>query len=446
MYKTILTDAPLFGRWHMDFLTITTPCDFTGATKILCMQEERSRYVMLHACVAETAIEVVLAFLHTFAIFGIPESIRSDNAPNLAEAAVKQFCQLTGISHDFSIPHQAHSNGLIESTCGDTGRLLRMLCCDLHAYGRWSFMLPLVQRQLNSLTRATLGTSANHLVFGNRVNLDRYIIPVAAQEVSAETREAVRHSDTVQTFTDTLLIAQQDILFKADQIRSKLLTDLTRQRPFNAQEAPKAGQLVLVPWNDSHTRPAKLSANAMGPYVIVYTQHGKNSVALAHTVSPPPPHEPATLVSAISELILFDDSLALAEYDVPENRFRQLVYSDNQTRPIHCILSYRPLPILTANDHNDVRNMEYEVRFETAASLTDTSWLRYPDISHTFAFESFWQFVHRQLVGHRGVALPSDSRKVHQVRASAAAKSRANAARALTASATFDQHTLSFRR
>jgi hypothetical protein len=283
-------------------------------------------------------------------------------------------------------------------------------------------------------------------VFGNRVNLDRYIIPVAAQEVSAETREAVRHSDTVQTFTDTLLIAQQDILFKADQIRSKLLTDLTRQRPFNAQEAPKAGQLVLVPWNDSHTRPAKLSANAMGPYVIVYTQHGKNSVALAHTVSPPPPHEPATLVSAISELILFDDSLALAEYDVPENRFRQLVYSDNQTRPIHCILSYRPLPILTANDHNDVRNMEYEVRFETAASLTDTSWLRYPDISHTFAFESFWQFVHRQLVGHRGVALPSDSRKVHQVRASAAAKSRANAARALTASATFDQHTLSFRR
>jgi hypothetical protein len=445
MYKTILTDAPLFGRWHMDFLTITTPCAFTGATKILCMQEERSRYVMLHACVAETSIEVVLAFLHTFAIFGIPESIRSDNAPNLAEAAVKQFCQLTGISHDFSIPHQAHSNGLIESTCGDTGRLLRMLCCDLHAYGRWSFMLPLVQRQLNSLTRATLGTSSNHLVFGNRVNLDRYIIPAAAQEVSPEMRDAVRQSDTVQTFTDTLFIAQQDILFKADQIRAKMLTDLTRQRPFNAQEAPRVGQLVLVPWNDSHTRPAKLSANAMGPYVIVLAQHGKNSVALAHTISPAPAHEPATLVSAISELILFDDSLALAEYDVPENRFRQLAYSDNNTRPIHCILSYRPLPILTSDDHNHVCNMEFEVRFENAESLTDTSWLRYADVSHTFAFESFWHFAHRQLIGHRGVALPPDSRQVHQVRASAAAKSRANAARVTTASINFDQQSMSFR-
>jgi hypothetical protein len=434
MYKTIMTDAPLFGRWHMDFLTITTPCTFSGATKILVMQEERSRYVMLHACKAETSIEVVLAFLTTFAIFGIPESLRSDNAPNLAEAAVKQFCHLTGISHDFSIPHQAHSNGLVESTCGDTGRLLRMLCCDLHAYGRWSFMLPLVQRQLNSLTRATIGTSANHLIFGNRVNLDRYIIPAAAQEISAEMRDAVRQADTVQTFTDTLFIAQQDILFKADQIRAKLLTDLTRQRPFDANEAPREGQLVLVPWNDTNTRPDKLSANAMGPYVIVLAQSGKNSVALVHTISPTPSNEPAKLVSAISELILYDDSLALAEYDVPENRFRQLVYSDNNTRAIHCILNYRALPIRTAEEMNDVRNMEYEVRFEDSNSLTDTAWLSYNDICHTFAFESFWHFVHRQLVGHHSIAMPLESRKVHQIRSSAAAKSRVQAARLIVAS------------
>ena len=183
----------------------------------------------------------------------------------------------------------------------------------------------------------------------------------------------------------------------------------------------------------------------MGPYVIVLAQHGKNSVALAHTLSPPPAHEPATLVSAISELIIFDDSLALAEYDVPENRFRQLAYSDNHTRPIHCILSYRPLPILTADNNNHVCNMEFEVRFENAESLTDTSWLRYADVSHTFAFESFWHFAHRQLVGHRGVALPPDSRQVHQVRASAAAKSRVNAARVITASINFDQHSMSFR-
>jgi hypothetical protein len=444
-YKTILTDAPLFGRWHMDFLTITTPCEFTGATKILVMQEERSRYVMLHACKQETAIECVIAFLHTFAIFGIPESIRSDNAPDLKDAAVKLFIQMTGIAHDFSIPHQASTNGLVESTCGDTGRLLRMLCCDLHAYGRWSFMLPLVQRQLNSLTRATIGTSANQLLFGNRVNLDRYIIPVAAMEISPEIREAVRQSDTVQNFTDTLFIAQQDILFKADQIRAKMLAEQNRRRPFKVDEQPVVGQLVLVPWNDSDTRPEKLSANAMGPYVIVHAQHGKSTVALVHTIQPTPAHEPTKLVSAIKDLYAFDDSLALAEYDVPEDRFRQLAYSDNQTRAIDCILNYRSASTLTAEAPNHVSNKVYEVRFENSTSLTDTAWLQYCDIRHSYAFESFWQFVQRDLSGHHGIAMPLAARTVHQARSSAAAKSRRNQSRLLDAASNFDLGSLSFR-
>ena len=444
MYKTILTDAPLFCRWHMDFLSIQSPCSFTGATKVLVMQEERSRYVMLHACTAETAIEVVLAFLHTFAIFGIPESIRSDNAQNLCEASVRQFMEMTGITHDFSIAHQAHTNGLIESSCGDTGRLLRMLCCDLHAYGKWSYMLPLVQRQLNSLTRSTIGTSANQLLFGNRVNLDRYVIPVAPLAVTPAMREAVRLSDTVQNFTDSLLIAQQDILSKADTLRTKILNDLSRQRPFNLDEYPQEGQLVLVPWNDTNTRPEKLLANSMGPYVIIHAQPGKNTVALAHTIHPTPPHEKATLISAISDLIIFDDSLALTEYDVPENRFRQLAYHDHNTRAINCILTYRPRAILTADARNHVTNMDYEVRFENASSLADTAWLPYSAVSHTFAFESFWHFVHRDLIGHRGIALPSDQRLIHQTLAGAASKARSCASKHQQAAQRFDLDTLAF--
>jgi hypothetical protein len=154
MYKTILHDAPLFGRWHVDYMTISKhPCSFSGATKILVMEEERSRYVMLHCVQQETAIETVIAFLHTFSIFGIPESLYSDNAPDICQAVVKEFVRLTGIQHDFSIPHQAHSNGVVERTCGEASRLLRMLCADLHSYGKWSLLVPLVQRMLNSLDR-----------------------------------------------------------------------------------------------------------------------------------------------------------------------------------------------------------------------------------------------------------------------------------------------------
>jgi hypothetical protein len=264
-------------------------------------------------------------------------------------------------------------------------------------------------------------------------------------EIDAATRDAVRQSETVQNFCDTLFIAQQDILNKADQIRAKLLNDNTRKRPYKQAESPKEGQLVLVPWNDTKERPAKLLGNSMGPYVIVHAEPGKSTVSLVHTVSPPPPFEPAMLTSAICDLQLFDDSLAIAEYDVPENRFRQLAYSDNNTRAIDCILNYRPSSILTADSSNDVRNMDYEVSFENSISLADTTWLCYNDICHTFAFESFWHFVHRQLTGHRGIALPAESRQVHQIRSSAAAKSRSNAAKLANASINFDPQSLSFR-
>jgi hypothetical protein len=265
MYKTILHDAPLFGRWHMDFLSISNkPCQFSAATKIQVMEEERSRYVMLHCVRDETAIEVVIAFLHTFSIFGIPESLYSDNAQNLAEASVKEFIRLTGIQHDFAVPKQAHSNGLVERTCGDTSKLLRMLCSDLHAYGRWSLLVPLVQRMLNSLTRSTLGCSANQLVFGNRVNLDRFILPTAPQRHDDQTRAAAAHSATVDNFLDSLMIAQQDLLQKGDDIRIKLVNDLTRSRPFKPDEELVIGQTVLVPWNDYNRKPTRLAGNFMG--------------------------------------------------------------------------------------------------------------------------------------------------------------------------------------
>lgn len=445
MYKTIIASAPLFGRWHCDYMTVSRPCNFTAATKVFLMEEERSRFVMLHAVKDETAIETVIAFLHTFSIFGIPEFIYSDNAQNLIAAATKEFIRITGITHDFSLPHQAHSNGLIERTCGDTSRLLRMLCADLHAYGRWSLLLPLVQRCLNSLTRSTIGCTANQLVFGNRVNLDRFILPTAPMAHDDSTRAAAAATDTVQGFMDHLLIAQQDLLHKADQIRVKLLNDQARSRPFAPGEVLREGQLVLVPWNDSDERPSRLVGNFMGPYVVVRSEPHKGTVALAHSIVPTPPFEPATYISAVSELRLYDDSLAIPEYDAPEDRFRQLAYIDRNTRPVHCILDYRPLDHLVTDPANHVSNFEYQVRFDNATSLTDTAWLPYSSVMHTFAFEAFYSCICRTLVGHQCISIPSALRQTHQARASAASKQRRNIARQARSVASYDADTLSFR-
>jgi len=363
----------------------------------------------------------------------------------LCEASVKEFVELAGITRECSIPHHALSNGMGESAVGETKRLLRMLCYDLKGYGKWSILLPLVQRQLNSITRSSIGTSANNLVFGQRVNLERYIIPVAPMAIDGSIRESLAKSDTVQNFTDLLAIAQQDILHKADLIRAKILDDRTRQRPLKQQEQLTEGQLVLVPWNDTNTRPTALSANFMGPYVVIHAITGHNTVTLSHTQQPPPSNEPAQLQSSTTELRIFDDSLAIMDSEMDDKRFRNVTYHDSTTKPIHCILTYKPRTIAIEHPANHVSNMDYEVRFDNAISLTDTAWLPYSAVCHTFAFESFWQIVQRELTGHKSIALPADQRKIHQNRSSAASIRRRSTANLAAAADSFDQEAMEFR-
>lgn len=281
-----------------------------------------------------------------------------------------------------------------------------------------------VNKMLNSLTRSTLGCSANQLVFGNRVNLDRFILPTAPQRHDAQTREAATQSATVDNFLDSLMIAQQDLLQKGDEIRVKILNDHTRSRPFKPDEELVVGQTVLVPWNDYNKKPTRFAGNFMGPYVVVRIERGHNTVALAHTIVPTPQREPATLVSAISELRLYDDSLAIVDYDVPEDRFRQLAYIGRNARPVQCIISYRRIPLPDILPATDVNNFEYQVRFEDSTHLDDTDWLPYSSVQHTFAFQSFYGCARRELTGHRCIAIPSALRQVHQSNASAASRRR----------------------
>jgi hypothetical protein len=305
-------------------------------------------------------------------------------------------------------------------------------------------LLPLVQRCLNSLTRSVLGCSANALVFGNRVNLDRYIIPAAPVEISDDIRLAVSNSDTVQSFTDTLFIAQQDLLHKAEQIRVKLVNDNARSRPVNSANEIQEGTVVLVPWNDQNQRPNRLCPNFMGPYVVVRAEHAKGTVALSHTIVPKPTHEPQNLVSAITELRIYNDELAIADYDIPEDRFRQLAYVAGNARPINCILSFRRLPFASTEPENNVNNFEYQVRFEDSANLDDVAWLPYSAVHHSFAFEAFYQCARLQLSGHQCVAIPSEHRQVHQRRSSAAHSQRQRLARQAESAASFNMDSLSF--
>ena len=415
-YKSILNHAPLFGRWHMDFLGIRAACHFTRATAILVMVEETSRYVMLWPLQSETSMEVLMAWLQTFAIFGIPEYLYSDGQSSFTADCIKEFRTLCGITHDFSIPKQAHTNGLAETNCKEVGKLVRMLCDELHLFARWSLLVPIIQRQLNCLTRSTLGCTANDIVFGPRANLERYIIPCAPIPLTPESLEAINSTDIVKNFIHHQAQAQSALLAKADAIQAKLLSTLTAQQQVSSADQLQEGMLVLVPWNDNGERPFKLAPALMGPYVVTRLPLSDNTVALSHIENPPPPSQPQQLISSVSSLRLYDNTHAVEQYDLPDAVFRQLSFNNI---PIDCILDKRRLAIpANLDNEKDVRNFEYHVRWKVDSHglgfPENPSWAPYSAISHTFAFDSFYSFQHRHLREHTSTMAPHATRATHQ--------------------------------
>jgi hypothetical protein len=142
-------------------------------------------------------------------------------------------------------------------------------------------------------------------------------------------------------------------------------------------------------------------------------------------MNPPPSGQPASYTSTNADIFIFNDAHLNNAYDISENRFRSLAYVSHITRPIHCILNHRLIAHSLDSSAKDVKNQEYEVRWDDAA-LTATTWLPYSDICHSFAFESYFQGASRTftLTGHVESALPAEECIVHQARSVAATRRR----------------------
>ena len=137
--------------------------------------------------------------------------------------------------------------------------------------------------------------------------------------------------------------------------------------------------------------------------------------------------------------------MAITEFDVPEDRFRQLAYHNHNTRAVNCILAYRPLAVAVSEPATDAHNFEFEARFDDSTSLIDTIWLPYSSVQHTFAFEAFYHCVNRDITGHQGIAIPVAHRAIHQSRQSVASTRRRRSALQDRAAAAFDPEAMAFR-
>ena len=121
---------------------------------------------------AKSAADCLLAH---FGRFGSPNMIRSDRGSRSANDMIKEFLDLYGTPHNLTLAYSKQENAIVERVNKVVNRHLRGLVFDTQTLEGYAKSIPFVQRIINSSVNRRTGVSPTHLLFGNKLDLNRGI-------------------------------------------------------------------------------------------------------------------------------------------------------------------------------------------------------------------------------------------------------------------------------
>jgi len=228
------------------------------------MVDRFSELTRVVALPRENAETVASAFCDTWvAFYGPPDTLLTDNGPQLTSTLFQGVCRLMGISHLFSTTYHPQTQGQVE-------RYDRTIVAKLKAYvndqqDTWDELVSVRTLAYNLQTQQSTGETSLEFVVPKRVRnsaLERLLKDPYPQTVPRTAREA---REQQQSHLGNLIT----------QVRAALATAQRRyDRSFDKRVRPvhkalKIGDWVFVDAHDTDRR--KLDHKVVGPFEIVPT-------------------------------------------------------------------------------------------------------------------------------------------------------------------------------
>lgn len=136
-----------------------------GFRYILAIIDVFTRYPMLIPLRQTNSHEIFKQiFTRWISIFGYPQKIISDNAPNVHSEEIIHLCRKCGIEKDTSCPYYPQGNGIAERLIGTVKD--RIFCTTLSKKCDWVDSIPFVEMGLRTSDNSTINTTPNKVVFG----------------------------------------------------------------------------------------------------------------------------------------------------------------------------------------------------------------------------------------------------------------------------------------
>jgi hypothetical protein len=275
--KTLAVHKP-GEEWSID-LAGPFPPDKHGNTYIVVAVDTLSRFVMAKAVKSTKAEETAQFLLEIGATLGLPSSLRSDNArAPFVNELIAAFLRLVNVERKAAIGYLPRTNGTVERWIAElTKHLRRYLVFVAGLKERWSEYLPLAVLILNATRTAGIGCAPAQIVFGNRVHLNRDLVPTQVSTELAEGLDTIPDRTRrfeVKACVEHLTHAQYNLIATAN--KWQLEHNVIEQRIETNRKTRKfsVGDWVAICWDETDPRPSKNRPNKLAttyrrPYKVI---------------------------------------------------------------------------------------------------------------------------------------------------------------------------------
>ena len=195
-----LSMAPKGPPEPMKSFSMTKPWDrvhvdicgpFPDGSSVLGVIDASTRWPDIHIINSTKSDTVVSCLEKTFSTHGYPETMITDNAPNLVSVDVSSYCSETGIKHEKSIPYWPQGNAEIERFYRTLGKAIKTMTAEGRNWKKEIFKFLLSYR---NTPHCSTGSSPAMLLM-NRKLKDK--IP-CIQEVNSSFYKAKKRDDVLK--------------------------------------------------------------------------------------------------------------------------------------------------------------------------------------------------------------------------------------------------------
>ena len=223
----------------------TTLCaDFTGpfpnnGKYALVIVDEHSRYPVVQITNSTNAKSTIEKLQSIFAMFGIPETLKTDNGPPFQSHEFREFCEMWGIKHRKITPIWPQANGTAERFMRTLGKAIRVA----HSEGKdWVHELPKFLMNYRATPHSSTGIAPATCLF--RRNMRVKIATAPSKATLEKASDIYTHDDKskqkMKQYADNSATVHPSSL----QIGDVVLVKQPKQNKLTAPYDPK--QYVIV--------------------------------------------------------------------------------------------------------------------------------------------------------------------------------------------------------